>query len=123
MLKILIIGASSGIGLQAVKYGLDSGHEIRAFSRTAENINLIHSRLEKFLGDALDKRDVANAVSGMDVVIQTLGVPFDVKLLTGPIELFSRSTDIVLRAMRKLDVHRIIALTGFGAGTSRSSIN
>ncbi len=123
MLKILVIGASSGIGLETVKHGLNSGHEIRAFSRTAENINLIHSRLEKLSGNALEKRDIANAVAGMDVVIQTLGVPLDFKLITGPIKLFSDATEIMLRAMSKCEVDRIIAVTGFGAGTSKASIN
>ena len=123
MLKILVIGASSGIGLQTVKHGLDAGHEIRAFSRTADKINLIHSRLEKLSGNALEERDIANAIAGVDVVIQTLGVPFNFKLITGPIELFSRSTEILIRAMNTFGVHRIIAVTGFGAGTSKSSIN
>ena len=123
MLKIIVIGASSGVGLQTVKCGLDLGHEVRAFSRTAEDINLIHPRLEKISGDALVERDVTNALAEIDVVIQTLGVPFDLKLITGPIELFSKATEIMLRVMEKLAVNRVIALTGFGAGASRSSIN
>ena len=122
MLKVLIIGASSGIGLQTVRLGLEAGYEIRAFARSAMQIDLTHTRLEKVNGDARSKKDIADALSDIDTVIQTLGVPFNLKLFTGPIDLFSRSTEILLPAMHDAGVNRLIALTGFGAGSSRSSI-
>jgi NAD(P)-dependent dehydrogenase (short-subunit alcohol dehydrogenase family) len=31
--KVLIIGASRGIGLETVKAGLDAGHSVRALAR------------------------------------------------------------------------------------------
>ena len=123
MVKVLIVGASSGIGLHTVKFGLEEGYEIRAFARTASHINLTHTRLEKIDGDARSKTDITNALSNIDVVIQTLGIPLNLKLITGPVDLFSRSTEILLPAMRDEGVKRLIALTGFGAGSSRSSIS
>lgn len=123
MKKILIIGASSGIGLQTVKNALANGYHVRAFARSADKIDINHDNLEKFTGDALESKDVEKAIQNIDVVIQTLGVPFDLTLITGPISLFSKSTKILLQVMTENSIRRLITITGFGAGRSRSSIN
>ena len=123
MSKIAIIGASSGIGLMSVKIGLARGHHIRAFSRSVDSINLEHPKLEKISGDALVAADVEKVIADCDVVIQSLGVPFNVELFTGPITLFSESTKHIIAAMKSLKKKRLIAVTGFGAGDSRASIH
>ena len=123
MSHILLIGASSGIGLETLKLGLKVGHEIRAFSRSADKIKIINSNLEKIKGDALIEDNINKAITDVDVVIQTLGIPLNIKMLTGPITLFSKATEILLSAMKKTGVKRIISVTGFGAGDSYPSIS
>ena len=123
MKKILIIGASSGIGLNAVKLALAHGHYVKAFARGVKRINISHPNLEKISGDATNPQDVEAALKGVDAVIQSLGVPMGLKLITGPILLFSKSTKILLQAMKDNSVNRLITITGFGAGDSRNSIN
>ena len=123
MSHILLIGASSGIGLETLKLGLKAGHEIRAFSRRADKIKIINSNLEKIKGDALIEDNINKAINDVDVVIQALGIPLNIKLLTGPITLFSKATEILLSAMKKTGVKRIISVTGFGAGDSYASIS
>src|SRR2546429_9149069 len=48
--KVLIIGASRGIGLETVKAGLDAGHSVRALARSARRIRLEHPKLESRSG-------------------------------------------------------------------------
>ena len=122
MSRILIIGASKGIGLEAVKRGLEFGHSIRAFARTADRIAIDHAGLEKWKGDALAARDVAAALDGVDAVIQALGVAAGPSALLRPVTLFSESTRILLPAMEQVGVGRLISVTGFGAGDSRASM-
>ncbi len=55
MAKVLIIGASQGIGLEALKCALKAGHTVRAFSRSANKIPVSDANLEKRGGDALDR--------------------------------------------------------------------
>ena len=52
-MKLLIIGASRGIGLEAVKQALSRGYEVRAFARSAASICLFDQKLEKRSGSAL----------------------------------------------------------------------
>ena len=121
MARVLIIGASRGIGLEAVRQALDAGHTVRAFARSAERIALSHPALEKVNGDALASADVAAAAKGVDAVIQVLGVA--VGQLFRPVRLFSDATRILIAAMEAAGVKRLIAVTGYGAGESRSSMS
>ncbi len=75
MRKVLIIGASKGIGLETVKCALKARYSVRALSRSATAIRLRDPKLEKLDGDALDRNTVERSLVGVDAVIQTLGVP------------------------------------------------
>jgi NAD(P)-dependent dehydrogenase (short-subunit alcohol dehydrogenase family) len=52
--KLLVIGASRGIGLETVKAGLRAGHSVRALARSAASIPIQDAAVEKVSGDALD---------------------------------------------------------------------
>lgn len=120
-MQILVIGASSGIGLETVKSALSSGYRVRAISRSVEQLPLAHPLLDKQKGDALNPADIRKCIAGVDAVIQTLGIK--VAGLCGPVHLFSGATRILLPAMQQQGVRRLIAVTGFGAGDSRDSIS
>jgi putative NADH-flavin reductase len=118
--RVLIIGASGGIGLETTRQALQAGHHVRALARSAAGIALSNPNLEKFPGDALQTRDVEAALAGIDVAIQTLGV--GVGDLFRPVSLFSDATRVLIAAMKAKGVKRLICVTGFGAGDSRASI-
>ena len=117
MATILIIGASRGIGLEAVKRGLEAGHHVRALARSADEIAITHPNLEKIAASALDQTAVEKAVDGADAVITTLGMPPTLKY----VYLFSGSARAVTKAMKAKSVRKLIAVTGIGTGDSRGT--
>jgi putative NADH-flavin reductase len=119
MAKLLIIGASRGIGLETVKAALRGGHRVLALARSAASIPIENADLEKLSGNALDSEMIGNALEGVDVVIQTLGVDISLRAIVEPTTLFSRSTRILVDAMKAAGVNRLVAVTGLGAGDSR----
>ncbi|MEY4879493.1 MAG: hypothetical protein RJB62_962 [Pseudomonadota bacterium] len=73
-MRVLIIGASRGIGLETTRQAFEAGHNVRAFARSATTIAVSNPSLEKLRGDALNAENVEAALVGVDVVMQTLGV-------------------------------------------------
>jgi len=120
-MRVLIIGASKGIGLETTCKALEAGHNVRALARSAIAIAVSNPSIEKMRGDALKAEDVEAALVGVDVVIQTLGVGLGD--LFRPVNLFSDATRVLIAAMRSQGVKRLICVTGFGAGDSRASIS
>ena len=119
MAKVLIIGASRGIGLETVKAALLAGHNARALARSAASIPVQNAGLEKVPGNALDIGTIRSVLEGVDVVVQTLGVDIAPRSIFERTTLFSQSTRILVDAMKIADVKRLIAVTGLGAGDSR----
>ena len=122
MTKVLIIGASRGIGLEATRQALDRGHAVRAMARSADGIHIKHDALETVNASALDAAEVATALDGVSAVILSLGVAIRPDAVVGPVTLFSRATGIIVPAMERAGVRRLICVTGFGAGDSRASL-
>ena len=122
MAHIVIFGASRGIGREAVDEALDRGHRVRAFARSAERIDVENEGLERMAGDARSPEDVQRALEGADAAVQALGVPAGPRLLTER-TLFSDATRTLLAAMRHCGVHRLVAVTGYGAGDSQARMS
>ena len=114
MAKVLIIGASRGIGLETVKAALQAGHSVRALARSARRIPVDHPKLEKMAGDALEMATVKRAATGVDVVTQSLGVSAGPEMILKPTRFFSKATRVLVTAMEETDVKRLICVTGFG---------
>jgi len=114
-MKITIIGASAGIGLETARLALERGHDVTTLSRRIVPLPN-HAKLKRVQGSATNPSDVRAAVEGTDTILVTLGVksPFATTL-------FSDSARILLQAIREMGSSpTLIVLTGFGAGDSWS---
>ena len=120
-MKLLVIGASRGIGRQVVIQALESGHTVTAFSRHPESLGINHVRLQLQAGDVLDISSVEKVVAGHDVVACTLGLP-TLKAIGPPVAkrsyVLSEGTDNIVKAMQAKKVNRLLCVTAIGTGDS-----
>jgi putative NADH-flavin reductase len=123
MERILVIGASKGIGREVASQALSAGYSVRAMARNANALQLTSDRLDRFCGDARNPGDIDAALADVDVVVQALGIPLNLDMFAKPVTLFSEATRVLVPAMEKAGVERLICVTGYGAGDSRQSIN
>lgn len=122
-MRILVIGASRGIGRETVLYALERGHEVRGLARSAAEMGMEDAGFEAWPGDATRAEDVAGAVEGMDAVVLALGLPTTATALLKPTTLFSDATRVAVAAMHAAGVSRLLAVTGFGSGESRAKVS
>ena len=92
---------------------------MRALARSARRIPVDHPKLEKMAGDGLEMATVKRALTGVDVVTQSLGVSAGPEIILKPTRFFSKATRVLVTAMEEAQVKRLICVTGFGAGDSR----
>ena len=124
-MKVLVLGASGGLGAQIVKLAAAAGHEVTALSRSAMDVP-VGARLVR--GDVLVDGVVDGAVEGQDAVLSALGIrrrnqanPFSP--LASPPDLTSRTAALVVEAMKRHGVRRVIAVSAAGVGDSRPGLN
>ena len=72
-MKIVVFGASRGVGLEVVKQALKAGHTVTAFVRSPEKFTVKDANLTVFKGDSMDAEAVEKAIAGQDAVISALG--------------------------------------------------
>lgn len=123
MQRLLIIGASGGIGIETVQRALDRGHQVRAVARNAERIRIDHPFLETRSADATDPAAVRSALENTDAVIHVVGVAPSLRRMFTPIDVFSTTTATLIAEMATAGVRRLVAVTGFGAGESRQALS
>ncbi|WP_280266279.1 NAD(P)-dependent oxidoreductase [Nocardia wallacei] len=115
-MRIAVFGASGTIGRLVVEQALARGHEVTAYSRSAENITKTHERLRIAEGDVLDPAAVQRAVAGQDAVVVTLGAG-----RKGVVR--AEGTRTVIEAMTRTGVKRLVCMSSLGVGDSRPNLN
>ncbi|MBW4522534.1 MAG: SDR family oxidoreductase [Scytolyngbya sp. HA4215-MV1] len=114
-MKLLLIGASQGIGFELLQQALQAGHEVTLIARNPDRLEISHERLNVVKGDILNKSVLEQTVNGQDAVCITIGI----KPTRKPVSVYSEGTKTVIEAMKKSSCRRLLCVTGIGAGDSR----
>jgi putative NADH-flavin reductase len=115
--RVLILGATGGLGQQVLAQALEAGHDVTILARDKSKVTLQHPSLRVIVGTLPeDAAALAEAMRGQGVVISTLGRGDSFKS-TGFIE---RCVPGILSAMQACRVRRLIFTSAIGVGGSFS---
>lgn len=117
-MKVIVFGATGTVGKLAVEEALIAGHEVTAFARSPEKLELTSPKLRRVSGDAMEQADVDAAIKGQEVVIVALGSGKSRKSL-----IRSGGTRNVIAAMKAHGVKRLICQSTLGAHESWSNLS
>lgn len=131
-MDVLVVGGTRGTGLAVVRRLVAQGHTVTVFGRTASTAAVDVAgpgTLRRVDGDALDREAVARAVAGQDSVVVMLGIsdnPLAVHWLrraSTALDVRSAGTAVVVDAMQRHGVRRLVVQTTFGLGDSWANLD
>lgn len=110
-MRITIFGAAGPTGLWTCNEALRAGHSVTAISRRSDPLPLpANDRLTVARADAHSGEGVAEAVTGADAVISTLGAPYGRR----PISIYSSGTRTIVEAVRSHAVGERLVVVSSG---------
>src|SRR5260370_32916934 len=104
-MKLLVLGATGGTGLEIVLQAIEHGHEVTAFVRNPERLKSFGQRIAVIRGDGLNNAALGRAVGGHDAVLSAVGARYAVSELDS--DLLQRFTAARTRSMRPAAVIRV----------------
>jgi putative NADH-flavin reductase len=112
--RILIIGATGGLGRQLVTQALERTYAVTALVREPSRLEIDHPQLTIIQGDVLDYGSVDAVMQDQEAVLSALGH----KRYLYPTRILSDGTRHILRAMETHGVSRLVCATSLGIGDS-----
>jgi len=115
-MRLALFGATGLTGGLVLSQALEQGHEVTALVRDPSRVSMSHPRLTVLGGSPTVPDDVERCVQGADAVIHCLGIGG--KGDGRPTTLVSDSVMVVIDAMARHNVPRIVCMSNVGAGGS-----
>ena len=109
-MKIIVFGATGGVGKRVVKQAVENGFEVTAFVRTPSKLEVSHKNLSVVKGDAFNQAEVAAAIAGHDAVVSCLGSSQGMKKSTELQEMVKN----IVTGMQEHHVERIVYTASAG---------
>jgi putative NADH-flavin reductase len=116
-MNIAVFGGTGGTGQWIIKLGIEAGHQITALVRNPDRLDDGSSQTKIIVGNVLDYKKVQESIAGTDAVAVSLGSRSD-----SPDNIVSQGTQNIIRAMKALDVRRLVVITSLGVGDSKDQV-
>ena len=105
-LKLVVLGATGGTGLEIVRQALERGHSVTAFVRSPERLSPFQDRISIKQADLLDSAQLEQVLKGQDVVVSGFGPR--VPLSKADAHLLEQFAIALTSAMSRARVRRVI---------------
>ncbi len=107
-MKILMLGATGGVGRDITAELVSRGHQVTAASRTPNTTDAVG--VTPLVLDATDSSAIAAAAEGHDAVVNAVGPKFGQDDLAG----LSAVANAIIAGLRKAEVTRLVVVGGAG---------
>jgi len=108
-MKVVVLGATGGTGLEIVRRAVEQGHSVTAFVRSPEGLNSFRDRITIRQGDLLNSDELAEAIRGHDAVLSGFGPRLPIAKADK--DLLHRFALTVTRAMNHANVRRVVVIS------------
>ncbi|HJV30821.1 MAG TPA: NAD(P)H-binding protein [Bacillales bacterium] len=114
-MNICLLGATGRVGSVILENALRDNHSIQALVRDPQKLLIKSQNLHIIKGNALNRQNISEAISGADVVVSALN--------TDGTSILSESMPIIIEQMRIQQIRRIITIGTAGILQARSEPN
>jgi putative NADH-flavin reductase len=104
-MKLLILGASGGTGIEVIRHALERKHDVTAFVRSADRLNSLKDRVDIKTGNLLDVQALAEALRGHDAVVSAFGPRLPITKEDA--DLLERFAAVLAASMLRAKVNRV----------------
>lgn len=111
-MNILILGATGRVGSHILELAFKENHHITVLVRDKDKLKAEHRKLTVIEGNVLNKSDIRNAITDMDMVISALG--------TDGTNTLSESMNLIIKEMEDEGMKRVITIGTGGILNSRT---
>ena len=108
-MRLLILGATGGIGLETVRQAIDQGHSVTVLVRSPERLKLFADRIAMRQGDLLNSAQLEAAMAGHDAVLSGFGPRLP--LATSDANLLRDFAAALMPAMQHTGVRRLVIVS------------
>jgi putative NADH-flavin reductase len=108
-MKLVVLGATGGIGLEIVRQAIEHGHSVTAFVRSPEGLKPFQGRVTVIQGDVLNSAELERAVEGHDAVLSGFGPRLPIS--KGDANLLRDFATALTTAMQQVGVRRVVVVS------------
>jgi putative NADH-flavin reductase len=104
--KLVVLGATGGTGLEIVRKAIEHGHSVTAFVRSPERLKTFQDRITITRGDLLSSAELERVIQGHDAVVSGFGPRVPVSKADA--NLLQQFAVALASAMLRAEVKRVV---------------
>src|SRR3981189_3419592 len=105
-LKLVVLGATGGTGLEIVRKAIEGGHSVTALVRSPERLKSFQDHITVTQGDLLNSVELERVIQGHDAVVSGFGPRIPVSKADA--NLLHQFAIALTRAMLRAEVKRVV---------------